>query len=72
MFFVEISDSGIGIPQDKIDMVFKRFYRGEESKGIGLGLAIVKELVDVMGGRIDLKSKAGEGTVFNVWLPGGK
>jgi signal transduction histidine kinase len=52
-----------------MDMVFKRFYRGEDSKGIGLGLAIVKELVDAMGGRIDLTSRVGEGTVFRIWLP---
>jgi two-component system, OmpR family, sensor histidine kinase BaeS len=69
MFFVEIRDSGRGIPEDKLGMVFKRFYRGEESEGIGLGLAIVKELVDVMGGRVELKSKVGEGTVFTTWLP---
>ncbi len=70
MFFVEVRDTGSGIPQDKIEMIFKRFYRGEDSKGIGLGLAIVKELVDVMGGRIDLRSGVGEGTVFRIWLPG--
>lgn len=69
MFFVEVKDTGAGIPGDKMDMVFKRFYRGEDSKGIGLGLAIVKELVDAMGGRIDLTSRVGEGTVFRIWLP---
>lgn len=69
MFFVEVRDSGVGIPEDKIQHVLKRFYRGEDSKGIGLGLAIVKELVDVMDGRIDLKSRTGEGTVFKIWLP---
>jgi signal transduction histidine kinase len=71
MFFVEIRDSGAGISEDKIGMVFERFYRGEESKGIGLGLAIVKELADVMGGRIELKSKVGKGSIFTVWLPMG-
>lgn len=69
MFFVEVRDTGAGIPGDKMDMVFKRFYRGEDSQGIGLGLAIVKELVDAMGGRIDLTSRVGEGTVFRIWLP---
>lgn len=69
MFFVEICDSGTGIPEDKLEMVFKRFYRGDESKGIGLGLAIVKELVDVMGGRIEVRSKRGEGSAFKIWLP---
>jgi two-component system sensor histidine kinase BaeS len=71
MFFVEVKDSGAGIPEDKIEMIFKRFYRGEESKGIGLGLAIVQELVDVMGGRVELASKVGEGSVFRVSLPAG-
>ncbi|MDA8433304.1 MAG: HAMP domain-containing sensor histidine kinase [Nitrospiraceae bacterium] len=72
-FFVEVADTGSGIPEDRMDMVFRRFYRGEESAGIGLGLAIVKELVEVMGGSIDLKSRVGEGSTFRVWLPvGGK
>ena len=69
MFFIEIRDSGTGIPEDKIPLVFKRFYKGKNSKGIGLGLAIVKELVDVMGGRIELTSKVSEGTEFKIWLP---
>ncbi|MDA8077769.1 MAG: HAMP domain-containing sensor histidine kinase [Nitrospiraceae bacterium] len=69
MFFVEVRDSGEGIPADRLGDVFRRFYRGSGSSGIGLGLAIVKELVDVMGGRIDVKSAVGEGSVFRVWLP---
>lgn len=69
MFFVEVKDSGKGIPADQQEMVFKRFFRGEGSKGLGLGLAIVKELVDVMGGRIDIKSAPGEGTGITIWLP---
>jgi signal transduction histidine kinase len=69
MFFIEIRDSGIGISEDNIQHVFKRFYRGDDSKGIGLGLAIVRELVDIMAGHIDLKSSAGEGSTFKIWLP---
>lgn len=69
MFFIEVRDTGAGIPDDKIDLVFRRFYRGEDSEGIGLGLAIVRELVDVMGGRIELKSSLGQGTIFRVWMP---
>jgi two-component system sensor histidine kinase BaeS len=69
MFFVEIADTGPGIPGDETPLVFKRFYRGGDSRGKGLGLAIVKELLDMMGGHIDLKSKPGEGAVFTVWLP---
>jgi two-component system sensor histidine kinase BaeS len=69
MFFVEVKDTGTGIPEDRQQMIFKRFYRGEDSKGIGLGLAIVQELVDVMGGRIELRSRVGEGSSFKVFLP---
>lgn len=71
MFFVEIADTGPGIPDGETALIFKRFYRGEGSEGKGLGLAIVKELVDMMAGRIELKSKVGEGSVFTVWLPKG-
>jgi signal transduction histidine kinase len=68
-FFIEIRDSGIGIPDDTKDLIFKRFYRGGTSTGIGLGLAIVKELLDVMGGSIEVHSREGKGTTFRVWLP---
>ncbi|MBI5102830.1 MAG: HAMP domain-containing histidine kinase [Nitrospirae bacterium] len=69
MFFIKISDTGVGISEEEQPLVFKRFYRGGESGGIGLGLAIVRELVDVMGGRIELQSRVGEGASFTVWLP---
>jgi two-component system sensor histidine kinase BaeS len=68
-FFIEIRDSGIGIPDDTKDLIFKRFYRGGTSTGIGLGLAIVKELLDVMGGSIEVHSREGKGTTFRVWFP---
>lgn len=72
-FFVEIKDSGNGIPDNKLPLVFNRFYRVEDRDdgGLGLGLAIVKELVDVMGGKIEVKSKVGEGTSLRVNLPRG-
>jgi len=80
MFFVEIKDTGRGIPEGELSLIFNRFYKGANyppippltrggEGGVGLGLAIVKELVDVMGGRIEVKSKAGEGTTFRVFLP---
>jgi two-component system phosphate regulon sensor histidine kinase PhoR len=68
-FFIEITDSGIGIPSEKTGDIFKRFYRGEESRGIGLGLSIVKELLDAMGGTITVKSADGKGAAFRIWLP---
>jgi len=80
MFFVQIKDTGRGIPEDELPLIFNRFYRGTNyplippltrggEGGVGLGLAIVKELVDVMAGRIEVKSKAGEGTTFRIFLP---
>jgi two-component system sensor histidine kinase BaeS len=73
-FFVEIKDTGIGIPEKDLPFIFNRFYRVEESRaeGLGLGLAIVKELVQVMGGQISVRSKVGEGASFRVDLPASK
>jgi two-component system sensor histidine kinase BaeS len=69
MFFIEVTDTGIGIPEDKRELIFRRFYRGDKAHGIGLGLAIVKELLDVMGGSIDVEGAEGKGTTFRIWLP---
>ncbi|MDP2157776.1 MAG: HAMP domain-containing sensor histidine kinase [Nitrospirota bacterium] len=68
-FFIEVADTGRGIARERLKDIFKRFYRGEESNGIGLGLAIVKELVEAMAGTIEVKSQAGEGSLFRIWLP---
>ncbi len=76
-FFIEIKDSGKGIPENEIPFIFNRFYRVENQipslvkggeGGLGLGLAIVKELADVMGGKIEVKSKANEGTTFRIYF----
>lgn len=71
-FFVEVKDTGIGIREEEMPKIFMRFYRGKglSDKGAGIGLAIVKELVDVMGGRVEVRSNVGEGTTFRIWLPG--
>lgn len=70
-FFVEVRDTGRGIPENEIPKVFTRFYRCSDNVdvGIGLGLAIAKELVDTMNGRIEVKSALGAGTAFRIWLP---
>ena len=70
-FFIETIDTGRGIPEDELPLIFNRFYRWEASgiEGLGLGLAIVKELVDVMGGEMTIKSKVAVGTSFRVSLP---
>ncbi len=69
---VMVEDSGIGIPKDKLDRLFNPFDRlGREAtslEGTGIGLAITKKLVELMGGSIEVKSKAGQGSTFTVSL----
>ncbi len=68
-----VTDSGLGIPEDSIPNLFTKFYRvrGTENYaiGTGLGLSICKQIVHGHGGRIDVKSKMGEGTTFTVMIP---
>jgi signal transduction histidine kinase len=63
-----VRDTGAGIRPKQIPHLYERFFRGAGS-GIGMGLAIVKELVDACGGRIEVQSKSGEGSVFTVHIP---
>ncbi len=62
LFSISIEDTGKGIKKDELSRVFERFFKESGSGGKGLGLAIVKELIDVMGGRVELESVRGEGT----------
>jgi signal transduction histidine kinase len=69
-----VRDTGIGIPQDKLERIFDAFYQIDAGTtrahgGAGLGLSIVKQLVDGHGGRIEVTSAIGEGTTFAVTLP---
>jgi len=71
---MSVSDTGIGIPEDKLSRIFDRFYQVEQSLtreygGIGLGLAITRGMVEVCGGDIWVESKEGEGTTFTFTLP---
>jgi two-component system, OmpR family, sensor histidine kinase BaeS len=70
-FFIETKDTGRGIPENELPLIFNRFHRWEATgiEGLGLGLAIVKELVDVMGGEMTIKSTVGEGSSFRLSLP---
>jgi len=71
---ITISDTGIGIPEDKFDRIFESFEQAEGSTareygGTGLGLAVTKQLVELHEGRIYLKSEVGKGSQFTVTLP---
>lgn len=71
---VRVADTGIGIPADKQDKVFERFYRVEKSRsresgGTGLGLAIVKHAAAVHGATVELESTLGVGSTFTVRFP---
>ena len=71
---VEISDTGIGIPKDKIESIFEDYEQGSESTsreygGTGLGLTICKNLIDMMNGVIEVESEEGKGASFTVTLP---
>jgi two-component system sensor histidine kinase BaeS len=71
MFFIEIKDTGKGIPEQEIPHIFDRFYKVDKAdpRGLGLGLAIVKELINVMDGEIKVRSTVHEGTRFTIFLP---
>ena len=70
---VEVTDTGLGIPQNDIPSIFDRFYRSDESRsketgGFGLGLPIAKHIIDASGGMIWVRSKVGAGTTFTISL----
>ncbi|MGN0335181.1 MAG: ATP-binding protein [Lachnospiraceae bacterium] len=71
---LQISDTGIGIPQEHQERIFERFYRVDKSRskergGTGLGLAIVKHILSEHGAQIDLESTPGKGTTVRVRFP---
>lgn len=74
---VQVKDTGLGIPAKDMDRIFERFYRVEKGRsrrmgGTGLGLSIAKELMESMGGRIDLSSTLGKGTTVTLLFKGGE
>lgn len=71
---VEVKDTGIGIPPNKIDLIFEKFEQVDSSlsrqaEGSGIGLSLVKKFVEALGGSISVKSKVGKGSTFTILLP---
>lgn len=71
---VAIEDSGVGIPEDQCGQIFESFRQGEAGlargySGMGLGLALVRKLLALMGGEIEVESRAGQGSLFTIHLP---
>jgi signal transduction histidine kinase len=74
VIWFEVQDTGIGIPDDKIENIFDRFHQVDDqhsrnNEGTGLGLAMVRELTLLHGGKVHVRSKIGQGSVFRVELP---
>jgi signal transduction histidine kinase len=72
---ITVQDTGMGIPEQALPHLFEKFYRVREhenkASGTGLGLSICKQIVHGHGGRIEVKSKPGIGTMFTIHLPRG-
>ena len=73
-FNITVKDNGIGIPDDKLKIIFERYKQVESrlrkrSEGSGIGLSIVKDLINIQGGIIEVKSEVGVGSEFTIKLP---
>jgi two-component system, sensor histidine kinase len=71
---VEVEDTGIGIPLEQLEQIFEEFHQvdnqaRDRSQGLGLGLAIVRRIADLLGHRIETRSRPGEGSIFSIELP---
>lgn len=74
---ISVKDTGVGIPEDKLQVIFERFRQVDNSlsrshEGSGIGLSLVKALVDIHGGNINVSSSLGNGTEFNIVIPAKK
>jgi signal transduction histidine kinase len=66
---INISDTGIGIPQENLDKLFTPFFTTKEKgKGVGLGLSVVHGIIERHHGKIEIESDPGAGTTFSIYL----
>ncbi|RYE57884.1 MAG: response regulator, partial [Sphingobacteriales bacterium] len=73
---LSVADTGVGIPEKELPHMFDRFHRientaGRTHEGTGIGLSLVHELVQLHGGKIEVKSIEGKGSIFSIMLPAG-
>lgn len=68
MVRLNIQDTGVGIPPENLPKLFEPLFT-TKIKGIGLGLAVSKKLIEANGGRIEVRSEAGVGSTFTIWMP---
>ena len=69
---IDIIDNGIGIDEENINNIFKRFFRERKVKdieGVGIGLYLSKKIIETQNGYIKVKSKVNEGSTFSIFLP---
>ncbi len=71
---IRVTDTGIGIPAEDLNQIFEPFRQGSEGlnrkyEGMGLGLTITKKFVEILGGRLNIKSEKGKGTTMDIILP---
>ena len=67
---LDVGDTGVGIPPEVLPQIFEPFFSTkDEESGVGLGLAVVYGIVQRHGGRIDVESEPGRGTIFRLHLP---
>ena len=73
-YTLKVKDTGVGIPKDRLAYIFDRFYQVDDSptrqaEGTGIGLTLAKQMVELLGGQIEVESEPNKGSTFSVWLP---